>query len=131
VLHTAALSTSLATSLDEPVRVNVNGTLAVLNSVLTHGTHVRRFIYTSTTGTIMDEAGRTLTEETVQWNEWVVDQARTNPSPPGIFYYLASKTLAEQAAWKWVEEHKTAMKFDFVSMVVPWVGRRAGYKCGR
>lgn len=121
VLHTAARATSHAKSLDDPARVNVNSTLALLNSVLHHGPNVRRFVYTSTTGTTVDEPGKTLTEETVKWNDWVVDQARSNPSPPGIFYYLASKVLAEQAAWDWIAKHKAEMKFDFVSLIIPWI----------
>ncbi|KZT54480.1 NAD(P)-binding protein [Calocera cornea HHB12733] len=121
VLHTAARATSNAKSLDELAAVNVSGTLAVLNSVLQHGTNVRRFVYTSTTGTVVDEPGKTLTEESIEWNDWVVDQVRNNPSPLGIFYYLASKVLAEQAAWEWVGKHKAGMRFDFVSLIIPWI----------
>ncbi|KZO99091.1 NAD(P)-binding protein [Calocera viscosa TUFC12733] len=121
VIHSAARATSHAKSLDELTAVNVSGTLAVLNSVLQHGPNVRRFVYTSTTGTVVDEPGKTLTEETIKWNNWVVDQARNNPSPPGIFYYLASKVIAEQAAWGWITNHKAEMKFDFVSLIVPWI----------
>ncbi|EJU01448.1 NADP-binding protein [Dacryopinax primogenitus] len=121
ILHTAARATSYAKSLVELTSTNVNGTIGLLNSALTHGPNIRRFVYTSSTGTIMEEPGKTLTEETMKWKEHIVEEARNNPNPPGIYYYLASKVLAEQAAWAWAEEHKAEIKFDFVSLIVPWV----------
>ena len=35
--------------------------------------------------------------------------------------YRASKTLAERAAWEFVEKHKGEIKFDLVTILPPWV----------
>jgi nucleoside-diphosphate-sugar epimerase len=38
---------------------------------------------------------------------------------PGPIKYVASKVLAERAAWSWVEKNKPT--FDLVTVLPPWV----------
>lgn len=38
---------------------------------------------------------------------------------PSFLKYMASKTLAEQAAWKWVEDNKPS--FEVVTTLPSWV----------
>jgi hypothetical protein len=43
------------------------------------------------------------------WNEFAVKAAfdpATKPAEKAYVVYAASKTLGEQTAWKWVQEHK-------------------------
>jgi len=51
------------------------------------------------------------------WNDDAI-KAAYNPDAPahlkGLFGYAASKTEAEKAAWKWVEEHNPDFQFNTV-----------------
>jgi dihydroflavonol-4-reductase len=85
----------------------VQGTEAVLAACRQAG-GVQRVVLTSSMAAITDspEAGRALTEE--DWN--VTSTLRRNP------YYL-SKTLAERAAWRFMEQHQPG--FTLVA-INPW-----------
>lgn len=64
--------------------------------------------------TILNTDGRLFLES---WNEDAVKAAfdpSTNPADKPYIVYAASKTLGEQAAWKWIEEHNPQFIFNAV-----------------
>lgn len=70
------------------------GALNVLKAAKANG--IRRVVLTSSTAAVMSSAGesRTFTEQ-----DW------TDLAKPGLSPYAKSKTIAEQAAWAFVQEH--------------------------
>jgi dihydroflavonol-4-reductase len=104
VFHTAS---PYVIQVDDPQRdlvdPAVNGTLAVLRACAAAG-DVARVVLTSSMAAVTDEPdGRVLTE--ADWNE--KSTLQRNP------YYL-SKTMAERAAWTFVERERP--RFDLVAM---------------
>ncbi|KAJ3296464.1 methylglyoxal reductase (NADPH-dependent) gre2 [Borealophlyctis nickersoniae] len=91
----------------------VNGTLSLLNAAHTHGSP-SRVVVTSSFAAMMHtpkEKGHIYSEK--DWNESSIQHVKekgkdSNP----LTSYLASKTEAEKAAWKFVEDKKP--KFDLV-----------------
>ena len=83
---------------------------------------MQRVVITSSTGAVLTEdvAPRTFNEE--NWNEQSVKEVEikgSNAAQADI--YRASKTLAERAAWKFVEVNKDKIKFDLVVFNPPYV----------
>lgn len=99
----------------------VNGTLSVLKAVQKNGHNVKRIVVTSSYASIMDgSAPVPNTRSEKDWNEYSIKQLESkgkDVSPPDA--YRASKTLAERAAWKFVEDNKP--KWDLVTLCPPLV----------
>lgn len=99
----------------EPAVVGVENLLkAVSNTSL--GANVKRFVKISSIAAIAglpDGNPKTLTEEV--WNDGDVDKCYELGAPaPGPLKYIASKTKAERAFWKWFEEKRP---FDGVAIL--------------
>jgi nucleoside-diphosphate-sugar epimerase len=100
----------------------VRGTTSILNSALKHGSTVKRFVLTSSAAAIRENSPhpRVYTEE--DWNDAAVEAVKTKGSAAGpIVIYLASKTLAEKAAWEFVNLHKSEISWDFVVLNPPYI----------
>ncbi|KAJ3040890.1 methylglyoxal reductase (NADPH-dependent) gre2 [Rhizophlyctis rosea] len=88
----------------------VKGTLSVLHAANTHGAStVKRVIVTSSAAAILDFAklssGQILTED--DWNNTSLEECKQKGENAGVAAaYLASKSEAEKAAWKFIEEKK-------------------------
>ncbi|KAI0653486.1 hypothetical protein C8Q70DRAFT_927625, partial [Cubamyces menziesii] len=55
------------------------------------------------------------------WNDDAVRiVAEQGRKAPGDVKYMASKTLAERAAWEFMREHKDAVKFDLCTILPSW-----------
>lgn len=83
---------------------------------------MRRVVITSSTAAIFTagNAPRTFTE--ADWSEDSVKEVETKStaaSPAAT--YRASKTLAERAAWQFVESNKGKVGFDVVTLNPPYV----------
>lgn len=81
---------------------------------------VKRVVITSSFASILDmnggnRPGYKYSEK--DWNPATYEEAAASPN--GAFAYCASKKLAEEAAWKWVDEHKPS--FSVVTICPPWV----------
>jgi hypothetical protein len=51
------------------------------------------------------------------WNNSAVEAVKTRGSAAGpVMIYLASKTLAEKAAWEFVAAHKSEISWDLVAI---------------
>jgi len=100
----------------------VRGTTSILNSALKHGNNVKRFVLTSSVVAIREPTTvpRVLTES--DWNNADVEAVKTKGSAAGpIAVYFASKSLAEKAAWGFVDAHKSEISWDLVALNPPYI----------
>ncbi|CCM04264.1 uncharacterized protein FIBRA_06433 [Fibroporia radiculosa] len=120
--HTASPFHFKADDPDELIVPAVHGTTRVLESALAYGTAVKRIVVTSSCASVMEaqEAPRVFSE--VDWNNAAIAEVRekgraaTQPAK-----YRASKTLAEKAAWEFVEKNKDKLTWDLVVLNPPYV----------
>jgi nucleoside-diphosphate-sugar epimerase len=100
----------------------VRGTTSILNSVLKHGGTVKRLVLTSSVAAVREGTSvpRVFTES--NWNNSSVEAVETKGSAAGpVNIYMASKTLAEKAAWEFVATHKSEISWDLVVINPPWL----------
>ncbi|PVF97742.1 NAD(P)-binding protein [Serendipita vermifera] len=93
----------------------VNGTVEMLKSANKTGSGVKRVAITSSSSAVWNHLGKPVfTEEDWNWPavELVKEMGKASPS---FLKYAASKTLAERAAWKFVEENSPS--FDIVTIL--------------
>ena len=104
VLHVAS-PFILEVPSDENVLIKpaVDGTLRVLNAC--SKAHVKKVVLTSSVAAVAYGHGEEKTYDESDWSNTGEDS--------GITPYAKSKTLAEKAAWNFVEELDTDKKFDF------------------
>ena len=86
----------------------------------TYRTSVRRVVMTSSTAAVIRPVTEHVVLDETSYNEAAIEevQAKSNASPP-LSVYCASKTLAEKAALKLVEDYKPT--WDLVILAPPWV----------
>lgn len=89
----------------------LNGTLGVLKAVKAHNPDVNRIVITSSFAANVDvtkglRPGYTYTES--DWNPMTIEEARA-ADPASA--YLVSKTIAEKAAFDFVEKEKVRVPF--------------------
>ncbi|KAG9052571.1 methylglyoxal reductase (NADPH-dependent) gre2, partial [Serendipita sp. 407] len=112
VVHTASPFFTNVTDPQELLKPAVQGTLNLLNAVHKLAPNVKRVIITSSFAAMINPKqgnwpGHVYNEE--DWNPVTEEEALT---ADGITVYRASKTFAEKAAWKFMEEKKPS--FDLV-----------------
>lgn len=104
VLHVASpISTNLPKNEDEMVKPAVEGTLRVLNAASKAG--VKRVIITSSVAAIMYGTDK---QGVFNENDW------TEPFSDKTNVYAKSKTLAERAAWDFIEKDTSGMELSTV-----------------
>ncbi|KAG9094180.1 methylglyoxal reductase (NADPH-dependent) gre2 [Ceratobasidium sp. 370] len=96
----------------------INGTTEILKAAKAHAPTVKRVVVTSSFVSIVDGSkgdrpGYAYSEK--DWNPVTFEKAQQNPYAG----YYGSKTLAEKAAWKFVETEKP--NFDLVTICPPLV----------
>ncbi len=100
----------------------VQGTTSILNSALKHGSAVKRLILTSSVVAVIEQTTvpRVFTER--NWNNAAVEAVTTKGSAVEPFtIYMASKTLAEKAAWEFFSAHDSEISWDLVVINPPWI----------
>lgn len=99
----------------------VNGTNNVLKSIHQHGDKVKRVVVTSSFASILDSSRPVPTTYSEKdWNESSVKNAKEQGNKQdGLDAYRASKTMAERAAWEFVEQNKP--KWDLATINPPFV----------
>jgi nucleoside-diphosphate-sugar epimerase len=121
VIHTASPFTlgskDFQTELYDPA---VNGTTSVLKAVKASNPNIKRIVITSSFASVLDvskgsRAGYTYTEK--DWNPMSGEEAIKLNDP--VAGYLVSKTLAEKAAWDFVENEKP--NFSISTLTPPMV----------
>ncbi|KAI8631802.1 hypothetical protein F5Y19DRAFT_376336 [Xylariaceae sp. FL1651] len=80
----------------------VNGTVGLLQSIYKNAPSVKRVVITSSSAAILDQSQPTKVFSEADWCPVTEEQALVGPANG----YRASKTFAERAAWKFVEEKK-------------------------
>ncbi|KIM31973.1 hypothetical protein M408DRAFT_241598 [Serendipita vermifera MAFF 305830] len=104
----------------ELVQPAVHGTVGILDSALKNGSGIKRIVITSSIVTLYEphEPGHIYSD--ADWfNTGPKLIAQHGRNTPSFVKYMASKVLAEQAAWKWVEDNKPS--FQVVTTMPSWV----------
>ncbi|KAH9921282.1 D-lactaldehyde dehydrogenase [Amylocystis lapponica] len=120
VAHIASPVIMTSTEPDDIIIPAVKGTTNILQSVLTHGTSVKRVVLTSSVGAIFTIREDPPVFSEKDWNDAAVAQVEAN-SKEGGYIYMASKVLAERAAWDVYEKNKGTVGWDLVVLVPPIV----------
>jgi nucleoside-diphosphate-sugar epimerase len=126
VLHTASPFHFDAENavLDKLVNPAVNGTNNVLNSIIKEK-GIKRVVVTSSFAAVLDRnaKGHAQMEKhytEADWNQSDADEsAELGNKQSGMNGYRASKTLAEKAAWNFVEAHQPT--WDLVTINPPFI----------
>lgn len=122
IAHTASPFHYNAIEPDELIVPAVHGTTSILNSALKHGTGVRRIVLTSSVAAVREDSPTPRSYDETNWNNAAVAAVASKGSAAGpVTIYLASKTLAERAAWEFVAAHKAELAWDLVVINPPWV----------
>ncbi|KAK3324867.1 ketoreductase [Apodospora peruviana] len=114
VIHTAAPFTqTFSDPVKEMLDPAIKGTTAVLKAVKQSAPSVKRVVLTSSFIAMFNP--QVAVYDGTSWNPVTRDEAVQNPR----FTYSASKTLAEKAAWAFIDSEKPS--FDLVSINPPLV----------
>ena len=83
---------------------------------------MKRFVLTSSAVAVREPTAvpRVFTES--DWNNADVEAVKTKGSAAGpVVMYMASKTLAEKAAWEFIAAHKSEISWDLVAINPPYI----------
>ncbi|THG94295.1 hypothetical protein EW026_g7151 [Hermanssonia centrifuga] len=119
IVHLASPFHMHAKTPSELIDPAVGGAVGVLTSAFKCGHTVKRVVLTSSTASISQSSPGNHVLSEVDWTDSVkiVEEQGDKASP--FIMYRASKSLAEQAAWKFVREHKP--QWDLVTACPPYV----------
>ncbi|KAL4887542.1 hypothetical protein BJY04DRAFT_212576 [Aspergillus karnatakaensis] len=116
VIHTAS---PFPDTFTDPVKDLLNpaieGTVGILKAIKTYAPNVKRVVITSSFAAIVNTASPPKVYDEISWNPVTWDDAIADSS----LTYRGSKTLAEKAAWNFVENETPA--FDLVTINPPLV----------
>ncbi|KAF8601901.1 NAD-P-binding protein [Ceratobasidium sp. AG-I] len=116
VAHAASPVVIPNATADDYFRPAIDGTTGILESIKSHGPTVKRVVLTSSAVAVFHyQKGVKHTE--AHWNETIlkiVEEKGDKAAGPEL--YVASKTLAEKAAWKFMDDNKDKIKFDLVAV---------------
>ncbi|KAJ6437348.1 LOW QUALITY PROTEIN: lea domain-containing protein [Purpureocillium lavendulum] len=121
IIHTASPFTLEVVDLEaDLLQPAIRGTVSVLEAAQEHNPGISRVVITSSFASVIDPGqgmrpGYTYTEK--DWNPVTRDAALA--SGDGVLGYLASKTLAEHAAWDYVKQNKP--NFSVTTLLPPMV----------
>ncbi|KAF8879127.1 hypothetical protein BD779DRAFT_1676521 [Infundibulicybe gibba] len=125
VQHIASPVTTTADDPQSVIRPAVEGTIGILQSALKSKSDLlKRIVVTSSTGAIQsfNYTSEPVIRSETHWNDAVVALVEAKGrDAPGAAKYGASKTLAERAAWSFVNEHKHEIGWDLVCTHPPFV----------
>lgn len=122
VLHTASpFSYELGNDFEAVYKAPaVNGTLNILNAAYKYGPNVKKVVVTSSMAAIMNLDK--LTDESFVHDESVWNPVEWKDVGDSAYIgYIASKKLAEKAAWDFIEEHSSDIKFDLNTITPPFI----------
>ncbi|TRM58151.1 hypothetical protein BD626DRAFT_512334 [Schizophyllum amplum] len=104
------------------IRPALNGTLGVLKSALKHGRSIQRIVVTASVASIVEDRDTPTVFSEADWNTQAVRDIEANgAAASAMSKYRASKTLAERAAWDFVEEHKSEIGWDLTVINPPMI----------
>lgn len=128
IAHTASPFYIDAATPEELIDPAVQGTIGIMKSALKNNPNLQRMVITSSVAAIISpspsgthhSSGPPYTFTEIDWNEYspqIVE--KDGNKAPGGDKYRASKTLAEKAAWKILQDEKP--NWDFATINPPLV----------
>lgn len=100
----------------------VKGTTGVLQSALKYGSNVKRVVVTSSVAAVLTPTTNPTVFTEKDWNQQAIkDVEEMGKAAPPASKYRASKTLAEKAAWDFVDKNKGSIGWDLVVLNPPYV----------
>lgn len=118
IAHLASPASFDLTDPEPVIKAAVDGTRTILKSALNAGPQLKAVVYLSSLVAVItqDPAPYTLTEK--DWNQWAEPTvAAMGKETPGNVIYMASKTAAEKAFWKFRDENKPSFTQTAVNPV--------------
>ncbi|KAJ7675152.1 D-lactaldehyde dehydrogenase [Mycena rosella] len=120
--HTASPFHFAADDPAELLEPAIKGTVGILESALKWGKSVKRVVVTSSTAAVLNVSKEPQVLSDVNWNDQAVEQVNEQGrAASGAAKYQASKTLAERAAWGFVQKHKVEIAWDLSVLNPPLV----------
>ncbi|CAL1707943.1 unnamed protein product [Somion occarium] len=99
----------------------IRGTLSILQSALKYGTNIRRIVITTSTAAMVRPTNTPIVFTEDDWNDASIQEVKEKSrDAPGYIKYFASKTLAERAAFDFVEKNKESIGWDLVTIAPPY-----------
>ncbi|SCW03532.1 LAFE_0G12552g1_1 [Lachancea fermentati] len=122
ILHTASpFSFGSGKSMEETYLIPAtHGTRNILESTKNLGKNVKHVVITSSFASILNldrEGDSSFIHTEKTWNPITWDIAKANE----ITSYIASKKLAEELSWKFLEENKSDVNFTITTVTPPYV----------
>ncbi|KJA19744.1 hypothetical protein HYPSUDRAFT_204330 [Hypholoma sublateritium FD-334 SS-4] len=122
IAHTASPFHVNSKTPDELFRPAVQGTIGMLTSALKHGSKIKRVVVTSSCAAVQSTASVPTRYSEKDWNTAAIQEVEDQgDGSSGAAMYMASKTLAEQAAWKFVKDHGSEVGWDLAVINPPYV----------
>ncbi|KAH7325291.1 hypothetical protein B0J17DRAFT_723064 [Rhizoctonia solani] len=117
VPRSSSSASSKDSALQEIFNASAEGNLNLLRSIKAHGHTIKRVVITSSAfAALQFQPGVKHTE--AHWNDEsvrIVEEKGETATP--LEHYAASKSLAERAAWKFMEDNQTEVNFDLVTVL--------------
>ncbi|KAF8308506.1 NAD(P)-binding protein [Clavulina sp. PMI_390] len=120
ISHIASPFHMRAKTADDFIIPAVEGTKNVLSAALKFGPTIKRVVVTSASSALFEPHPYPYTYSEADWNDASI-RAVKEGTAEGPTMYWASKTLGERAAWTFVEEHKSEIRFDLSVICPPWM----------
>lgn len=114
IVHMASVM-SFSNKIDEVIPPTVKGALNILTSA-TKEPRVKSIVYTSSsTAALLPQPNKVINIREDTWNDETIEAANNSSDPDGFTIYGASKTEAEKAVWKAVNETNPPFQVAAVS----------------
>ncbi|KAL2831605.1 NAD(P)-binding protein [Aspergillus pseudoustus] len=122
IIHTASPVTTFADDPNEVIQPAMKGVIGILESARDHGARVSRIVVTSSSAAIMDTEDEEITVSELDWNDRRVQECEAlGRQASGLSKYSASKTLAERAAWEYVQRNRGEIAWDLTAINPPYI----------
>ncbi|KAG8739266.1 methylglyoxal reductase (NADPH-dependent) gre2 [Ceratobasidium sp. 414] len=120
VAHAASPVVIAGSTPDDYIRPAVDGTVGILESIKQHGPTIKRVVVTSSA--LAAAQYKPVVHTEAHWNEAAIKSVEEKGAKAsGGEMYSASKTYAEKAAWKFVDENKGKIGFDLVTVLPSYI----------
>ncbi|KAI0319986.1 NAD-P-binding protein [Amylostereum chailletii] len=120
VAHTASPFHFNVNDPSELIDPAVKGTVSILESIKKTGQTVKRVVLTSSVAAVNDQPEQPTVYDESRWNDMLVNRVKEKGAAAGgNAIYKASKTLAERAAWDFVEKNQSEINFDLTAINPP------------
>ncbi|CAE6431438.1 unnamed protein product [Rhizoctonia solani] len=116
VAHAASPVSVPGGTVEDFVKPAIDGTVGILESIKSHGQTVKRVVVTSSAAAVNTFPDGIKHNET-HWNDSVIKLVEEQGNKlPSIVLYFYSKTVAEQAIWKWWSKNKEHVAWDIATI---------------